>query len=34
MTKDLGFVYTRGFHDLDGHLWEATYIDMEAAEAQ
>lgn len=33
-TKDLGFVYTRGFHDLDGHLWEVTYIDMDAAAAQ
>ena len=33
-TKDLGFVYTRGFHDLDGHLWEVTYIDLDAAAAQ
>ncbi|MEW9527573.1 VOC family protein [Microbispora sp. NPDC049125] len=27
---DLGFVYTRGFHDLDGHTWEATFLDPSA----
>lgn len=25
-TKDLGYVYTRGFADPDGHLWEATHF--------
>ncbi|MBG0817909.1 VOC family protein [Planomonospora sp. ID82291] len=31
-TKDLGFVYTRGFADPDGHLWEATHMDFSAAQ--
>ncbi|GAB3809380.1 VOC family protein [Micromonospora zhanjiangensis] len=31
-TKDLGFVYTRGFIDPDGHLWEATHMDYSAAQ--
>ena len=25
-VKDLGYVYTRGFADPDGHLWEATHF--------
>ncbi|GAA4592010.1 VOC family protein [Planotetraspora phitsanulokensis] len=32
-TLDLGFVYTRAFEDLDGHLWEATYLDPSALQA-
>lgn len=24
---DLGFMYTRSFQDLDGHLWEIFYMD-------
>jgi uncharacterized protein len=25
--KDYGFMYQHGFEDLDGHLWEAFYMD-------
>ena len=25
--RDLGFMYQRGFADLDGHQWEAFYMD-------
>lgn len=28
--QDLGFMYSRAFHDLDGHLWEYLYMDMSA----
>jgi uncharacterized protein len=28
---DLGFVYSRSFQDPDGHHWEVTYTDMDAA---
>lgn len=28
--KDLGFMYQAGFQDLDGHIWEVFYMDMEA----
>lgn len=24
--KDLGFMYQRGFQDMDGHLWEVFYM--------
>ncbi|MTD56986.1 VOC family protein [Amycolatopsis pithecellobii] len=24
---DMGFMYSRSFHDLDGHNWEAVYMD-------
>lgn len=27
---DLGFMYNRSFHDLDGHMWEYLYMDMSA----
>lgn len=27
---DYGFMYNRGFGDLDGHMWEFFYMDMEA----
>lgn len=27
---DQGFMYQRGFEDLDGHLWEIAYMDMSA----
>lgn len=27
-TKDHGFMYQRGFFDLDGHAWEVFYLDM------
>lgn len=25
--QDLGFMYGWGFQDLDGHIWELTYMD-------
>ena len=25
-ARDLGFMYQRGFEDLDGHLWELAYM--------
>jgi predicted lactoylglutathione lyase len=28
--QDMGFMYTRDFEDLDGHLWEVFYMDMAA----
>jgi predicted lactoylglutathione lyase len=27
---DEGFMYSRSFHDLDGHLWEVMYMDPSA----
>lgn len=32
--RDYGFMYQHGFADLDGHLWEVFYMDMNAAPAQ
>lgn len=29
--QDYGFMYERGFEDLDGHLWEYFYMDPNAA---
>ena len=29
--QDHGFMYGHGFEDLDGHIWEVTYMDMSAA---
>lgn len=29
-TQDEGFMYGRGFHDLDGHLWELVWMDPAA----
>jgi len=29
---ELGFMYGRSFHDLDGHHWEVMWMDQEAAE--
>ncbi|WP_176596540.1 MULTISPECIES: VOC family protein [Sphingobium] len=29
--QDHGFMYGRSFADLDGHIWEVTWMDMEAA---
>ncbi|WMJ67663.1 VOC family protein [Stenotrophomonas sp. 24(2023)] len=26
-ARDLGFMYQRGFQDLDGHLWEIAHMD-------
>jgi len=28
---DYGFMYSNGFHDLDGHAWEMMYMEPEAA---
>jgi predicted lactoylglutathione lyase len=32
-TRDLGFMYQRGYQDLDGHLWEVLHMepDVEGA---
>ena len=29
--QDHGFMYGRSFADLDGHIWEVVWMDMEAA---
>lgn len=26
--QDLGFMYSRAFNDLDGHIWELFWMDM------
>lgn len=31
--QDYGFMYSRSFEDLDGHIWEPMWMDMEAATA-
>jgi uncharacterized protein len=31
-AMDLGFMYGTSFQDLDGHVWELSYVDMEAAQ--
>lgn len=28
--EDLGFMYSRSFHDLDGHIWEFFWMDENA----
>jgi len=33
-AQDLGFMYGRTFEDPDGHIFEPSYMDMVAAEAQ
>ena len=30
--KDYGFMYSHGFQDPDGHIWEVMYMDPVAAE--
>ena len=30
-AQDMGFMYNRAFEDPDGHVFEAVYMDMEAA---
>jgi len=32
-TQDYGFMYGRSFEDLDGHMWEVMWMDLEAAMA-
>ena len=29
--QDHGFMYSHGFEDLDGHIWELMYMDPDAA---
>lgn len=29
--QDLGFMYNRSFEDLDGHIWEAFFMDVSQA---
>ena len=29
-ANDHGFMYQHGFQDLDGHMWELAYMDMNA----
>jgi predicted lactoylglutathione lyase len=33
-TQDHGWMYQRGFEDLDGHLWEVFHMDMSKAPQQ
>lgn len=33
-TSEQGFMYTRSFQDLDGHLWEVLYMDPAAMNEQ
>ena len=30
-AQDYGFMYSRSFSDLDGHIWEFFYMDLDAA---
>ena len=32
-TRDLGFMYQRGYQDLDGHLWQVLHLDPQTAVA-
>ena len=32
-TQDLGFMYGRSFEDPDGHIWEPSWMDMAAVDA-
>jgi predicted lactoylglutathione lyase len=32
--QDYGWMYGHGFQDLDGHLWEFTYMDMSSIPEQ
>ena len=29
-ANDLGFMYSHGFHDIDGHMWEIMWMDPSA----
>ncbi len=33
-AQDHGFMYSHGFEDLDGHVWEVMYLDPAAKEPQ
>jgi predicted lactoylglutathione lyase len=32
--QDYGFMYSRSFEDLDGHIWEIIWMDVAAAQSQ
>lgn len=32
--KDFGFMYTRSFRDLDGHIWDVIWVDQAMATSQ
>jgi uncharacterized protein len=32
--EDYGWMYSRSFQDLDGHLWEVGYMDIDALNGQ
>ncbi|WP_082232784.1 VOC family protein [Halobacillus massiliensis] len=32
--QDHGFMYYRSFQDVDGHLWEVSFMDMHAVEQE
>ena len=32
--KDYGFMYRHGFQDLDGHVWEVSYMDPSTVKPQ
>ncbi len=32
-VQDYGFMYSRGFADRDGHMWDFCWMDVEAAKA-
>ncbi len=34
LKQDYGWMYNRGFQDLDGHLWEVFFMDMDAMPQQ
>lgn len=29
-AQDMGFMYSRAFHDLDGHVWEVFWMQQQA----
>lgn len=33
-TQDMGFMYLKTFHDLDGHHWEVFFMDRAAVPAE
>lgn len=32
LPQDHGFMYTHGFQDLDGHIWEVVYMEPSASQ--
>ena len=33
-AEDHGFMFSRSFNDLDGHIWEALWYDLSALQSQ